>query len=332
MFGFAPQPSGAGIEPMVLLLFALLIESYIGEAAFVFRRIKHPVAVLGDHIGWLDSKLNRERRTPLARLIRGTLVVLWVTALSAVAGAAIAWLSANHLWGWAVELVLLVALLAGRGLYDAVNRVGTALAEVSTEAGRREVSHIVGRDPAALDAHGVARAAIESLAENFGDAVVGPVFWYLLFGFPGLCVFKAVNTMDSMLGHRTPRHEHFGMAAARLDDALCYIPARLSALYLAAAAMFVPKANPANAVRAMFRDAGKHRSVNAGWPEAAAAGGLGLSLAGPRRYANRVVNDAWIGDGRSRATPGDIGRALYLYGVACLLNAAVVGVVALSRF
>jgi adenosylcobinamide-phosphate synthase len=213
-----------------------------------------------------------------------------------------------------------------------VRAVALALDREGIEAGRRAVAHIVGRDPAQLDEHGVARAAIESLAENFGDAVVAPVFWYVLFGMPGLIIYKAANTMDSMIGHLTPQYRAFGMAAARFDDALNFIPARLAGILIVLAAFFAPKASPWGAFKTMIRDAGKHRSVNAGWPEGAMAGALGLALAGPRRYSQHVVNDPWVGDGRARATVLDIRRGLYVYAVACLINALMIATLAVTRF
>ena len=188
-----------------------------------------------------------------------------------------------------------------------------ALAQGGVPAGREAVRHIVGRDPASLDRHGVARAAIESLAENFGDGVVAPVFWYLVLGLPGLFAYKAANTLDSMIGHRTPHYRAFGWAAARFDDLLNLAPARLGGLLLAAAALFARDARPDRALWVMLRDARKHRSPNAGWPEGAMAGALGLALAGPRRYAEGMVSDPWVGDGTARAGVGDIARALRLF-------------------
>jgi adenosylcobinamide-phosphate synthase len=193
------------------------------------------------------------------------------------------------------------------------------------------VRHIVGRDPMSLDEHGVARAAIESLAENFSDGVVAPVLWTILFGLPGLFVYKTANTLDSMIGHLSPRYRSFGWAAARLDDVLNLAPARLAALLIAAAALVTPQTSSGAALRIMLRDAGKHRSPNAGWPEAAMAGALGLALAGPRRYAERVVADPWIGDGRARAVPTDMFRALLIYVVACALQGGAVVVLWLLR-
>ena len=210
-------------------------------------------------------------------------------------------------------------------------RVAAGLETGGLEGGRDAVRHIVGRDPNSLDAPAVGRAAIESLAENFSDAVVAPVFWYVLLGAPGILVYKTVNTMDSMIGHKTPRHRAFGFTAARLDDALNAIPARLSAVFIALAALFVPSTNPKAALRTAWRDAGKHRSFNAGWPEAAMAGALGLALAGPRTYLGGVVDDHWMGDGRARVNDRDIRRALYVYGVACLIVAGTVGAIAAVR-
>lgn len=332
MFSFGLAKSG-GYDPLLLLLAALLVEAYVGEMRVVFRHVPHPVVLIGRLVDWFDRKLNRETRPEMDRAIRGLITVLVVATVAGAAGWGVAWLSRNlEPWGGVFEFLGLVALIAQRGLYDAVAKVRRALDGDGLEAGRAAVSHIVGRDPTQLDQFGVARAATESLAENYSDAVVAPVFWYLLFGFPGLLVYKAVNTMDSMIGHRSPRYRAFGLVAARLDDALNFIPARLSALYLMLAAAFVPNANPIGALRAMVRDAGKHRSFNAGWPEAATAGALGIALAGPRRYAEGVVKDAWMGDGTAKVTTAHMRRALYLYAIACFLNFAFAAALALIRY
>ena len=211
------------------------------------------------------------------------------------------------------------SLLAQRSLAAHVRAVATGLRRGLAE-GREAVSHIVGRDPASLDAAAVARAAIESLAENFADGVVAPVVWGLLLGLPGLALYKAVNTADSMIGHRTARHERFGWAAARLDDVVNLPASRLGALWIVLAAALVPGADAGGAWRAVWRDAGGHRSPNAGWPEAAMAGALGLRLAGPRVYGGVSVADAWMGDGRAGATAADVERALLVYRMACGLQ------------
>ena len=322
---------GGGLDPLILLLMALAVEAVIGEARFLFGVVPHPVRLIGGLVGFLERKLNREQRSELDRAVRGLLVVLVVAGLSLGVGILVAWLTQNQNFGWILELFLVTVLLAGRGLYDRVRAVGLALRDQGLDQARAAVSHIVGREPGRLDEHGVARGAIESAAENFCDAVVAPVFWYVLFGFPGLLLYKAVNTMDSMIGYRTPRYRAFGMTAARLDDALNLIPARLSGLFLALAAVVVPTARPGAALKVMLRDAGKHRSMNGGWPEGAVAGALDLALAGPRQYSGEAVNDPWIGDGTARATHRDIRRTLYLYLAACLINGAWVAAIAVIR-
>lgn len=318
-------------DPLFLLLIAMAVEAYVGEAAFVFKYVPHPIRVIGAMIGFFDDKLNREKRPEIDRAIRGSLVVVFMVALAAACGVGVMWLTLHVQYGWVLEAILLVTLLAARSLYSAVARVANGLEVGGLQAGRDAVRHIVGRDPQTLDAPAVARAAIESLAENFSDAVAAPVFWYVLLGMPGILVYKTVNTLDSMIGHRTLRHRAFGFTAARLDDALNAIPARLSAVIFALAALFVPTARPSAALKTAFRDAGKHRSFNAGWPEAAMAGALDLALAGPRSYGGETVPDHWMGDGRARATNKDIGRALYLYIVACLIAFAIVGGIVLLR-
>jgi adenosylcobinamide-phosphate synthase len=227
-----------------------------------------------------------------------------------------------------LSAILASSLLASRSLAQHVAAVADGLRQGLPEA-RAAVSHIVGRDPEALDAHAVARAAIESLAENFADGVVAPAFWGCVAGLPGMAVYKAANTADSMIGHRTPRHARFGWAAARFDDLVNLPASRLAALWLILAATLTPGAHPVQSVRAVFRDAGKHRSPNAGWPEAAMAGALGLSLNGPRSYAGTRVADAWMGHGRATATAADIDAALRLYRRACALQIAAITALAL---
>ncbi len=324
-------PTQFGPDPLLVLLAALLVDAIVGDPDWLWRRLPHPVALIGGIIGLADRKMNRENRSALARWQRGALLVALLVPAMAALGYAVSVLARLVPWGWTVELVLAWSLLAQQSLYVHVRRVAVGLENAGLTGGRQAVSMIVGRDPASLDEHGVARAAIESLAENFGDGVVAPVVWYLLFGLPGLLAYKTINTLDSMIGHRTARHLNFGATAARLDDAANWIPARLAGLLIVAAAVFAPLARPGRALRIMGRDHGHHRSPNSGWPEAAMAGALDLALAGPRRYPGYVAEEKWIGDGSARATPHHIRRALSLYVVACLLTACLVGAIAYIR-
>ena len=296
----------------VILLAALAIDGLIGDPPGLWRRVGHPVAWLGRLVGWLDRRLNDPAASRSAAIGRGAAAAAIAIAIAAAAGFALSAGFDGVPFGWIGEAAVAAILLAFRGLYDHVGAVATGL-EQDLEAGRAAVGHIVGRDTAVLDDAGVARAAIESLAENFSDGTVAPAFWFLLLGLPGLAAYKAVNTLDSMIGHRSPRYEAFGKVSARLDDAVNWVPARLTGVALALAAPMVRRAGLRDAWRAMVRDAGQHRSPNAGWPASARAGALGVRLAGPRRYHGSVVDDAWMGDGRAEASAADIRAALSLY-------------------
>ncbi len=318
----------SGLLPPIVLLAALLIDAIVGEFGPLFRVLPHPVSLIGALTGWLDRRLNRERRAVATRAVRGAVVAVGLAAALAVLGWALATVSRSVAYGWGIELLLVVLLLAQRSLFDHVRAVGRALETDGLAGGRAAVAHIVGRDPAQLDEHGVARAAIESLAEGFCDAVVAPAFWYLLLGLPGLFVYKTINTMDSMVGYRTERHAAFGLVTAKLDDALNYIPARIAGGLIIAAAMFTPKGLSSQALKVMLRDGGKHRSLNAGRPEAAMAGALSVALSGPRQYDGRVQDEPWLGEEFSaRIGVVEIRRALYLFVVACLVNAVVVAAI-----
>ncbi len=304
---------------LAVLVGALLLDGALPERRWPFPWPGHPVRLVGAVIAYLDRMLNRPERGPGRNLAWGGVTMMIVVAGAALSGLVLHVLAHSVPFGWVVELAAVVALFAQRSLFDHVRRVERPLARDDLESARHAVSHIVGRDPRSLDRHGVARAAVESLAENFSDGVIAPALFYALFGLPGLFAYKAANTLDSMLGHRSPRHLYFGRASARLDDVLNFVPARASAILLAAAAFFVPGARPSRAVAVAWRDAGKHRSVNAGWPEAAAAGALDLALAGPRRYGAQTVDDPWLGDGTPDLEARDIARALRLYVAACAL-------------
>jgi adenosylcobinamide-phosphate synthase len=307
---------------------ALLIEACAGYPQGVFRAIGHPVTWLGALLSRLDRTQYRTRLTGLLALL--TLLAASVGPAFFVQYLALMWLPRAA--ALALLAVLASTLLAQRSLFVHVRAVAVALERDGLEAGRNAVSHIVGRNPHVLDEHGVARAAIESLAENFSDGVVAPAFWCALLGLPGIAAYKAINTADSMIGHRTPRHEAFGWASARLDDFVNLPASRLAAVWITLAALILPGASATGAWRTVWNDANKHRSPNAGWPEAALAGALGLRLNGPRIYGTTRRDDAWTGDGRAAATEADIFRALRLYALACVIEfAAVAGIAFIVR-
>jgi adenosylcobinamide-phosphate synthase len=311
-------------DGLMLLFMAIALDAALGEMGPLFRILPHPVVLIGRVIGLLDRRLNRPERSGPERRIRGVLVTAGLGLGALGIGAVIAFLARTLPHAWLFEIFVAATLLAQRSLFEHVHDVAVALKDNGLEAGRYAVSRIVGRDPQSLDSHGVVRAAIESLAENFADGVVAPVFWYAVLGLPGLVLYKTINTADSMIGHLNDKYRDFGMASARLDDVLNLIPARLAGLLLILAAPFVPKGRPWKALVTMFRDARHHRSPNSGWPEAAAAGALDLALGGPRKYPGLTVDEKWIGSGRARAELPDIHRALHLYTVACLIQVGLV--------
>jgi adenosylcobinamide-phosphate synthase len=305
------------IAPAVVLAAALILDGLIGDPRWLWARVPHPVAMLGSFIGWADLRANQ--RDESNRRWRGVILLVFLVLAAGCVGMLFSALTQAMTWGWLLETVLVFSLIAQRDLYDHVKRVAQALRQEGLAGGRRAVSQIVGRDPDVLDEHGVCRAAIESCAENFADGVVAPIFWYLVAGLPGLMIYKTVNTLDSMIGHKTERYHAFGWASARFDDLLNLVPARLSGLVVAVAALALNGADARAALQAMLRDARHHKSPNAGWPEAAFAGALGIAIAGPRAYHGEMVKDAWMGNGRARCTPADINNTLKLFVFACIL-------------
>lgn len=309
---------------------ALLVERLAGYPPPLLKLIGHPVIWMGALISLLERRLNHPDDIGNERRRAG----IWMLAILLVATLAVTIAIRWALWlipfGWVIEAILASTLLAQKELGRAVCAVADGL-DRSLDEGRGAVSHIVGRDPQTLDAPGVARAAIESLAESSSDGVVAPLFWLMIFGLPGIAAYKAINTADSMVGHRTDRYFDFGWASAKLDDVVNWIPARLAALLMAAAALFVKGAEPEAAWRTALRDAWKHDSPNAGWPEAAMAGALGFSLGGPRSYDGKVHDLPVFGSGRTDLGAKDVNRALRLYGamltIVFLVAVVVAGIV-----
>lgn len=311
----------------VVALLALLVDMAFDTSRTWSRAIDHPVRWIGRLVVHIESRMNDPTAPPDERRRQGVAALMLILAAALLPTLLVTELIRSFAIGWVIEVLIASVLLASRHLARAVadvaDRLGIALA-----GGREAVSHIVGRDTADLDEAGVSGAAIESLAENASDGVVAPVFWLALFGLPGIVFYKAVNTADSMLGHRDGRYGDFGWASAKFDDLVNLVPARLTALLIAAAAALTPGADPAGAVRAARRDAPRHASPNAGWPEAAMAGALGIGLGGPRDYRGATLDLATMGDGRREVGPADIRRALRLYWTALLVLTAGVGAIA----
>jgi len=314
---------------VTVALLAVLIEAATGYPDALYRAIGHPVSWIGRVISWADRSFNLPALSFDERRWRGIALLALLVLGSVVAGLAILRLLGPGWISLVIAALLASTLLAQRSLHQHVAAVAQALEGEGLEAGRRAVSMIVGRDTSALDEPAICRAAIESLAENFSDGVVAPLFWMAVGGLPGALAYKAVNTADSMIGHKSDKHLAFGWASARFDDLVNLPASRLSALWLVLAAA-LSRLPVREAIDITLRDAPKHRSPNAGWPEAAMAGALGIRLAGPRAYGGVAGEFHWVGNGRAELGPADIRNALALYRTACIVQVVVLVLLTLA--
>lgn len=311
------------VTNILIALIALVFERWIGYPKWLYTLIRHPVVWLGWVVSCFDKLLNRPSFTDDTRKINGAFSLLILLCLVFVAAVALTSFTRSLQLGFLLEALVASSLLAQKSLGSFVSDVADAL-NVSLEKGREAVRHIVGRDPQALNESEISKAAIESLAENTSDGVIAPLFWLLLFGLPGALIYKAINTADSMIGYKSEKYHSFGWAAAKLDDGVNYPASRLTGLLFTLSAYCGLTESGRGAFRAMFRDARNHVSPNAGWPEAALAGGLDIQLGGERSYENKRVELATMGDGRSQLRPDDIDKALKFYRRSLTLAALIV--------
>ena len=290
-----------------LMLAAWALEVMFGWPGWLYKTIRHPVVWMGALVSALDRIFNRPALSHRLRYTLGAVsTVLVVASVFSVAWSISAALPDSAL-GYGIEALAASSLLASRSLYLHVHHVAKPLIACDMSTARDAVAQIVGRETQNLDGPAIARASLESLAENTSDGVVAPLFWGICFGLPGLAAYKAINTMDSMIGHKSERFRAFGGFAARLDDLMNYVPARLTGLILA---ISEPRSR---GLSVMFADAKHHRSINAGWPEAAMAGALDVRLSGPRTYAGAVGDEPWLNGSSRDPEPRDVQRGIWLY-------------------
>ncbi len=312
---------------MAVLILALIVDLLIGDPKSLWQRLPHPVALFGKVIDFFDRNRSALKFDRLGEkdgnepgFIAGLILLGVLLLISGAAGEILNFISKQS-WqlGMALEVVVVAVLIAQKSLYEHGRRVIDALRNGGVIEGRKAVSFMVGRDVSQLDESGISKAAIESVAENFSDGVVAPALWYAAFGLPGILFYKAVNTADSMIGHRTVKYENFGKGAAVLDDWMNWPAARLSSLIIVLAVAVGRGGKLAKTVwQITFRDAPLHLSPNAGWPEASFASALGLSLGGPLRYGERILEAAILnGEGREIANVADIERSLRLFLRCC---------------
>jgi adenosylcobinamide-phosphate synthase len=312
-----------------LLLAALLIDAVFGDPDWLWHRLPHPVVCIGKVISFFDRSLNSPDATSGQRKRNGILTLLALVAGAAIIGVVIHFLAAMIPGGEALVVVIAATFIAQNSLYRHVAAVRDGLKANGLDGGRKAVAMIVGRDPEQLNEAGVSRAAIESCAENFADGVVAPVFWFALLGLPGLLVYKAVNTADSMVGHKTEKYTDFGWASARFDDLINLPASRLAGVFISLSAP-IARGSTSKSIACIFRDARKHRSPNAGWPEAAMAGALNIAIAGPRCYPGYTVEDPYLNEnGNKDAKASDISNALVVLIGASLIQAGVIFLIAI---
>ncbi|MEM0929662.1 MAG: adenosylcobinamide-phosphate synthase CbiB [Pseudomonadota bacterium] len=303
-----------GVDPAPgLMLGALAIEATFGWPEALYARIRHPVVWMGGLCSLGRGLLNRPSWPHALRYGSGLVTTLIVVAITIAMAAAVSFVLPDNALGFVAEAVIASSLLASRSLHGHVAAVAKPLMLGDIENARGAVSRIVGRDPSLLDETGITRAAIESLAENTSDGVIAPLFWGMLFGLPGIAAYKAINTLDSMIGHRNKEFAAFGGFAARLDDVANIVPSRVTGL-----AFVIVGLKPA-ALGVMIRDARRHRSPNAGWPEAAMAGALGVRLSGPRNYGGQASAEPWLNESAPDPQPADINYGLLIYRRTLLL-------------
>jgi adenosylcobinamide-phosphate synthase len=308
---------------------AIITERFIGYPPAVFKVIGHPVQWMGDLITFLDTRLNTKPDDELEGLLRGGAALAILLLCTALPAYMLQDVLSRISGGWLINVLVATAFIAQKSMKDHVLEVAHALSSSIAE-GRTAVAKIVGRDTTQLDESGITKAALESLAENTADGIVAPVFWYALLGLPGIVAYKAINTADSMIGHKSDRHLFFGFCAAKLDDLVNLPASRLTALFFAGAALLTSKAAAQNALQSAWSDAGKHRSPNAGWPEAAMAGALGLKFGGPRTYDDGMIDLPFMGDGRAEMSRADLTSGLKLYDKSLWIMFAVVELLALT--
>lgn len=307
-------------NPLFILLIALVLDWYFGEPEVLWSRFTHPIVLFGKAVAYVDKKLNHEQDSSDNQYKKGAVgisILLLIALVSAFLLEGI--ISFLGFFGFFLELFIVFVLLAQKSLSDHVGAVADGLKTDGLQGGRKAVGMIVGRDPSSLDQSGVSRAAIESLAENFSDGVVAPAFWYAVFGLPGIVVYKMINTADSMIAYRNEKYLWFGRVAAQIDDLANWLPARISAIIIALGAGMLNGVDAfKNAMIVALRDSGLHRSPNAGWPEAAMAGGANIALGGPRIYPEETVQQAYLNSsGKRDLGVKDITHAIQIFTLAC---------------
>lgn len=309
---------------LLILLLAIILDMLVGDPDWIWRKFPHPVVGFGKVISVLDQYLNRVRDNRSMRKKLGILALVIMLSLALIIGLLLSALFQQFgVIGFAIEIIIVAVLIAQKSMSDHIKAIIDPLSKGDIEGARQAVGMIVGRETSQMDASDVTRSSIESLAENFSDGVVAPVFWYALLGLPGILMYKMLNTADSMIGHKTVEHEDFGWASAKLDDLANWLPARISAILISLAAFIsIGMLSFKNAIWTVLNNASLHRSPNAGWPETAMAGAFNVVLSGPRTYDGHITLEPYLNPtGRLKLTHLDLKNAHKLFWLSCILEA-----------
>lgn len=318
-------------DRLVLVGLAIVLEAMLGRLSWLFRFLPHPARLLWRMAAGLGRRLDRRERGRPALLIRGAIVTVFLCGAAAAAGVALSIATAPLRFGWIADGLLLVLLIAQRGAYGDSAKTMRALSRDGLDAARERVSMFHHGIAGTLDEHGICRALCEHLARSFGRRVVGPIFWYLLLGVPGLLAYEAILATSGALGRDAAQRNAFGWTAGRLEAGATWLPGRLAGLLVAAAAFLAPTARPMRAFRIMASQAGRLSPAGFGWPAAALAGALSIEIGGPNAIDGK--KSPWVGEGTARATPRDVRRALILFVYAGILQAAaIVGLAAVALY
>jgi adenosylcobinamide-phosphate synthase len=308
---------------LLILVLAIVLDMSVGDPDWIWRKLPHPVVFFGKIISTLDRHLNRIRDNRRMRKRFGILALIIMLALVLIIGVVLSSVFRQFgVIGFVIEVIIVAMLIAQKSMSDHIKNIIAPLSSGDIKGARYAVSMIVGRQTSEMNASDVTRSSIESLAENFSDGVVAPIFWYALLGLPGILMYKMLNTADSMIGHKTVEYEDFGWASAKLDDLANWLPARLSSLLIAVSALILigPKSFK-NVIWTVLNNSSLHRSPNAGWPETAMAGALGIVLSGPRIYGQQTSPELYLNPtGRLDLTHLDLEKAINVFWLSCIVE------------
>ena len=301
------------MEIFLVIIIAVLVDAYAGDEHLLWRKVPHPIIYIGRYINFLDIEFNRKEFSDKSKFFNGFLVIFISVIGLYFLTRILEDLLLNNTFGYIILGFLVSILLSGKSLFSHVKSIYDDLMRDDIQSAKSNLSKIVSRDVDKLDESSITRGSIESLSENFCDGYISPIFWFLVLGFPGVVIYKFISTADSMIGYKNEKYIKFGKCAAKIDDIMNFVPARISSLFIVLAT-YLLKENWKSAIQITKIDAKKSSSPNSGWPESSMAGALDIALGGSNYYENKFVNSEWINASAAKEIDSDhIIRALWIY-------------------